>query len=133
MYISLFSFYVYGCFACIFACVATAHLVPEEGIMSSGTGAPEGCKPPCGQWKSNLGPLEEPLALLTAEPSVCVQPDTFFFFFNTSNKQLWFHSSGPSHGVILQWAVYPGESPDGYLRRADQMLKTREVGNHADG
>jgi hypothetical protein len=28
-----------------------------------------GCEPPCGCWELNSGPLEEPLVLLTAEPS----------------------------------------------------------------
>jgi hypothetical protein len=34
-----------------------------------GTGITNGCKPPDGCWKLNLGPLEEQPVLLTAEPS----------------------------------------------------------------
>ena len=30
--------------------------------------AEDGSQPPCGCWESNLGPLQEQLALLTAEP-----------------------------------------------------------------
>jgi hypothetical protein len=30
----------------------------------------DGCEPPCGCWELNLGPLEEQLVLLTAEPSL---------------------------------------------------------------
>jgi hypothetical protein len=33
----------------------------------------DGCKPPCGCWELNSGPLEEQPVLLTAEPSL--QPD----------------------------------------------------------
>jgi hypothetical protein len=30
----------------------------------------DGCKPPCGCWELNSGPLEEQSVLLTAEPSL---------------------------------------------------------------
>jgi hypothetical protein len=30
----------------------------------------DGCKPPCGPWDLNSGPLEEQSVLLTAEPSL---------------------------------------------------------------
>ena len=30
----------------------------------------DGCKPPCGCWELNSGPLEEQSLLLTAEPSL---------------------------------------------------------------
>lgn len=31
----------------------------EEGIGSPGTGATDGCEPPCECWDSNPGPLQE--------------------------------------------------------------------------
>ena len=37
----------------------------------------EGCKPPCGCWELNSGPLEEQPVLLTAEPSL--QPWLYHF------------------------------------------------------
>jgi hypothetical protein len=43
----------------------------------------DGCKPPCGCWELNLGPLEEQSVLLTAEPSL--QPPYQFFFWDAMN------------------------------------------------
>jgi hypothetical protein len=40
----------------------------------------DSCKPPCGCWELNSGPLEEQLVLLTAEPSV---QSTMFEFLKT--------------------------------------------------
>jgi hypothetical protein len=47
----------------------------ETGFLSvTSPGYPglvtDGCEPPCGCWDLNLGPLEEQLVLLTAEPSL---------------------------------------------------------------
>jgi hypothetical protein len=43
----------------------------------------DGCKPPCGCWKLNSGPLVEQSVLLTTEPSL--QPPWFCFF----NGKYW--------------------------------------------
>ena len=40
----------------------------EEAIKATRTGDTDGCEPPCGCWEMNLGPLQEPQVLLTAEP-----------------------------------------------------------------
>lgn len=50
----------------------------EEGIRSSGAGAPGSCDGQMwgGSWKLNLGPLEEKQVLLTAVFQGCI----FFFF-----------------------------------------------------
>lgn len=39
----------------------------EEDDRFLGTGVTGGCKPPCGCWASNLGPVEEQLMFLTRE------------------------------------------------------------------
>jgi hypothetical protein len=41
----------------------------------------DGCEPPCGCWKSNLGPLEEQSVLLTAEPCLLPLKEFCFCFF----------------------------------------------------
>ena len=38
----------------------------------------DGCKPPCGCWDLNSGPLKEQLVLLTIEPSI--QPQDVFIY-----------------------------------------------------
>ena len=57
-------------------CIAFLPRVP-----ASQKGAPgliiDGCKPPCGCWELNSGPLEEQSVLLTSEPSL--QPLCFSF------------------------------------------------------
>jgi hypothetical protein len=40
----------------------------EDGIGSSETGVGGGCKPPCGCWEPNPGPLQEQQVFLTADP-----------------------------------------------------------------
>jgi hypothetical protein len=40
---------------------------PEPGALDP---IADGCKPPCGCWKLNSGPLEEQSVLLTAKPSL---------------------------------------------------------------
>lgn len=45
------------------------YLVPSDDIRSPGTELQiVGCKPPCGHWEQNMGPLEKPV-LLNTEPS----------------------------------------------------------------
>ena len=41
-----------------------------ESVGSPGTGVTDSCELPCGYWELNLGPLEEQLEFLTAEPSL---------------------------------------------------------------
>jgi hypothetical protein len=41
----------------------------------------DGCKPPCGCWELNSGPLEEQLVLLSAEPSFQSQDVSIFKIF----------------------------------------------------
>ena len=60
---------------CLHACLCTmyapgAHRVQKEGVRSPGTGITDGCEPPHGCWKLNLGPLEEQPVFLTSEPSL---------------------------------------------------------------
>jgi len=50
------------------SCLFLSSDTPEEGIRSHWI--PDGCKPPCGCWELNSGPLEEQSVLLTAEPSL---------------------------------------------------------------
>jgi hypothetical protein len=40
---------------------------PEAPVRSPGTGVTNGCKPPCGGWELNPGPVEEQPVLLTNE------------------------------------------------------------------
>ena len=42
----------------------------EEGVGSPGAGATDCCVPPPGRQESKLGPLEEQLLFITAEPSL---------------------------------------------------------------
>ena len=51
-----------------------------EGIRSSGTGVTDSCELPCGCWGLNPGPLEEQPVVLTAEPSLQLDLNLFFFF-----------------------------------------------------
>jgi hypothetical protein len=41
-----------------------------EDVRFPETGVTDNCQLPCGCWELNLGPLEEQLVLLTAEPSL---------------------------------------------------------------
>jgi hypothetical protein len=71
-------FYVYGC--------SPAHISMypwrlEEGIGSSGTGVTDECKPPCGFWGLNSGPLQEQQVVWTTEQSF--KTSISFFFFNS--------------------------------------------------
>lgn len=77
--INAFFKYVYGCFtACIFVhCrYAWRQRNPEEGIRSPWIIVTNGCEIPCGYWKSNMGPLQEELVLLSSEsplqPNKCI-------------------------------------------------------------
>jgi hypothetical protein len=49
--------------------------IPEEGIRFPYSG----CKPPCGCWELNSGPLEEQLVILTIEPSLQSCLDIFLW------------------------------------------------------
>lgn len=57
----------------LFAFVSVHHVyawclwTSEEGARFHRTEV-TGCNPPCGSWKLNPGPLEEPPGLLTTEP-----------------------------------------------------------------
>jgi hypothetical protein len=44
----------------------------------------DGCKPPCGCWKLNLGPLEEQSVLLTTEPSLQPTSPPLCFYLSVS-------------------------------------------------
>jgi hypothetical protein len=62
------------------------HAVPEEakeGAGSPGTGVTDGCKPSCGCWELNLGPLQKQDVLLASEPSVQHLPQVFVLLFET--------------------------------------------------
>jgi hypothetical protein len=50
--------------------VCAAHGSQKKSVGSPGTGVTDGCKPPCGFWELNVGPLQEQQVLFTAEPSV---------------------------------------------------------------
>ena len=43
---------------CMYTVYAWYPQRPEEDIGSPGTGVTDGCEPPCGSWKLNLGPLD---------------------------------------------------------------------------
>lgn len=43
---------------------------PKVGVVSPGSGVPDGCESPCGSLKPNLGPLQEPQMLLKDETSL---------------------------------------------------------------
>jgi hypothetical protein len=49
----------------------------KEGIRSPGTGITGCCKPSCGCWELNPGPLEEQLTLLTAKAITPAPSDMF--------------------------------------------------------
>ena len=63
-----FLFYVHQCFACMYVC---------EGIRAPGTGVTDSCELPYGGWELNRGPLEKQPVLLTAEPSLQLQRQSF--------------------------------------------------------
>lgn len=65
MHISILSVYIYVHYMCAWYLWG-----PEEGIRSLGIGVTDGCKPPCGCWKLNLGSLEEKSVVLTAKLSL---------------------------------------------------------------
>jgi hypothetical protein len=71
---------------------------PEEGIRS----ITDGCKPPCGCWDLNSGPLEEEPVLLAAEPPL--QPCSFFFFLNL---HMYMTSWQPYHDIELTLSEPP--------------------------
>ena len=48
----------------------------------------EGCKPPCGTWELNSGPLEEQSVLLTAEPSLQPPLQTSYRVISNEKKAL---------------------------------------------
>ena len=61
--------------------------VPEEGIRSPGTGAPDPCEPPWGCWEWDPGPMEEqPVLLLLNHLSSPVKG--FFFKMDTSQHKI---------------------------------------------
>lgn len=60
------SFYVYGCFVCMYICLPHVCLVPVEATVVL---VLDGSEPSCGCWESNLSPLKEQPVLLAAEPS----------------------------------------------------------------
>lgn len=41
--------------------LSTQCAMPEEGVGSPGTGVIESCELPCGSWKVNPSPLEQPV------------------------------------------------------------------------
>ena len=68
------------CFVC--RCIGTPmsmyrHGGEKEGTGFPGTGVTNSYELLCGCWELNLGPLEEPLVLLTTEPSL--QPHCILF------------------------------------------------------
>ena len=77
-----------------FACMCVLHHVPvwghqnpEDGVRSSGTGAVDGCHPPCG-WELNPGLMEEQPVLFTAEPSL--QPNAVIIFIEHGDEMKFF-------------------------------------------
>ena len=68
-----FTFYVYVCFAWMFAYIPYACLAPMEvgrGHQNSGTRAMDGCEPPCGYREPNPGPLQEKEVCLATEQAL---------------------------------------------------------------
>lgn len=52
-------------------CESNSHLQnPEKGVTFPETGMTDSCELPCGFWKSNSGPLEEPSVFLVSELSL---------------------------------------------------------------
>jgi hypothetical protein len=109
---------------CIFICKGVLPVCmqflqrSEEGVTSPGTGVTDVCKPPCGCWELNLGPLEEqPVCLITDIP---LQPHRYNFHFSAcmyafkpeegtrshyrwwwANMWLWELNSGPLEELVL--------------------------------
>jgi len=54
----------------MYVCVPHACLIPEEVMVSPGTGVTDRYEPPCGCWKLSLGPLEDKPVFLTTDPSL---------------------------------------------------------------
>ena len=61
-------------------------LSPEESTGSPRTGVIDSCKPLCGCWELNLGPLEEWKGLVPHEPPL--QP-RWWHAFNSRSSHLW--------------------------------------------
>lgn len=51
-------------------CIPRCSQRPEQGIISSGTGVMDTCKPVCGFWGSNLGVLQKQSVLLITDLSL---------------------------------------------------------------
>jgi hypothetical protein len=68
--ISIFLFYVHGCFACMHIYMPVACRDEKVVLRVPGTGVTDSWESPCGRWESNSGALEEQLLVFTAEPSL---------------------------------------------------------------
>lgn len=58
-----------------------AYLGPsEEGIGFPGAGVMDSCELPCGCWKPNLNPLQEPQVVPLSHLSCTIYNNNLFFF-----------------------------------------------------
>jgi hypothetical protein len=102
LFIYLFIYLIYWVYCC---CLQTHKKRALDSIT-------DGCKPPCGCWELNSGPLEEQSVLLTAEPSL--QPFYWLlkiYLFHVYECSVFIHTRRGNQipwQIIVSYHVVPG-------------------------